>query len=480
VIGETDKSLLAFGATYHCPGQPPACGFEIREIATDLIDPNDASLAEALGQARHDVTLTVRMSALRRIARAIPQTKRCAPIVQAMNDASEPVIFHLEAMSRLDPACEDRADVATQLSARAARLSDPRSATDWHEPARALETLARFDPEAARKLIDGAAIAHPIWQVRAAAARAAVTLKDEALLLRFADDREPNVRNEALTGLAAQGSAQTTAVALKALASPDYQLVRTAAESLKKRPASRDEIQPLLVAFRRLTAEGKDTSRDPRTSILGRLRMLADQKDPGGDSWLRASAATDLTAALKDFDPTIAQRAAEVIGAATGTTPEPNPTRRPLEQPSEAEVGHLPKRAIITLDNRDRIEMTFLTSEAPVTIARFAKMARAGYYNGLTFHRIEPLFVVQGGSPGANEYMGAPRYLRDEIGVEHHTTGAVGLSTRGRDTADGQIFIDLTDQYRLDYTYTVFARVKDMGPVGRMLEGARIVSVEIG
>jgi cyclophilin family peptidyl-prolyl cis-trans isomerase len=118
-----------------------------------------------------------------------------------------------------------------------------------------------------------------------------------------------------------------------------------------------------------------------------------------------------------------------------------------------------------------------LVKEAPIAVARFAALARAGYYDHLTFHRVEPLFVVQGGSPGANEYMGADRFLRDEIGLEHHTTGAVGLSTRGRDTGDGQIFIDLTDQYRLDYIYTVFARVSDMRPVDRILQGTRIVRI---
>ncbi len=100
----------------------------------------------------------------------------------------------------------------------------------------------------------------------------------------------------------------------------------------------------------------------------------------------------------------------------------------------------------MALDNGDTIRLTLLSHEAPIAVARFTNLARAGYYDNLTFHRVEPLFVVQGGSPRANEYMGAERFLRDEIGLEHHTTGAVGLSTRGRDTGDGQIFIDLTDQ----------------------------------
>ena len=81
----------------------------------------------------------------------------------------------------------------------------------------------------------------------------------------------------------------------------------------------------------------------------------------------------------------------------------------------------------------------------------------SGYYNGLTFHRVEPTFVLQGGSPGANEYMGDGLYMRDEPGVAHNR-GAVGISTRGRDTGDAQIFVNLVDSPRLDHAYTVFAR----------------------
>ena len=81
---------------------------------------------------------------------------------------------------------------------------------------------------------------------------------------------------------------------------------------------------------------------------------------------------------------------------------------------------------------------------------------KAGYYNGLTFHRVVPNFVIQGGSPGANEYAGDGLYMRDEIGTASHVRGTVGFSTRGRDTGDAQFFINLVDNPRLDFEYTVF------------------------
>ena len=126
------------------------------------------------------------------------------------------------------------------------------------------------------------------------------------------------------------------------------------------------------------------------------------------------------------------------------------------------------------------IYLELLVHDAPVTVGRFSELARAGYYDGLTFHRVVPNFVIQGGSPGANEYAGVARYMRDEVGVEPHTRGAVGISTRGPDTGDAQIFIDLVDVPRLDHAYTVFARVvSGLDLVERVLEGATIRSVSV-
>jgi len=97
---------------------------------------------------------------------------------------------------------------------------------------------------------------------------------------------------------------------------------------------------------------------------------------------------------------------------------------------------------------------------------RFARLARDGYFDGLTFHRVVPNFVIQGGSPHANEYAGDGPYSRDEISDHPHWRGTVGLSTRGRDTGDAQIFINLVDNVRLDFNYTV---------LGQVVEGMEIV-----
>src|SRR4029453_4427456 len=86
------------------------------------------------------------------------------------------------------------------------------------------------------------------------------------------------------------------------------------------------------------------------------------------------------------------------------------------------------------------------------------------YYDGLTMHRVVPNFVLQGGSPGANEYSGAKEFMRDEVGGRN-VRGTVGLSTRGRNTGDAQFFINLVDNPRLNGNYTVFATVDNMEEV---------------
>jgi cyclophilin family peptidyl-prolyl cis-trans isomerase len=125
-------------------------------------------------------------------------------------------------------------------------------------------------------------------------------------------------------------------------------------------------------------------------------------------------------------------------------------------------------------------EVRLFPDDAPATVARFVQLARKGYYSGLTFHRVAPNFVLQGGSPGANEYMGDGPFMRDELGLRTHARGTLGISTRGRDTGDAQIFINLADNPRLDHNYTVFAEVTaGMDVIDAIVEGDVIERVDV-
>jgi peptidyl-prolyl cis-trans isomerase B (cyclophilin B) len=97
---------------------------------------------------------------------------------------------------------------------------------------------------------------------------------------------------------------------------------------------------------------------------------------------------------------------------------------------------------------------------------------RSGKYNGTAWHRVEPNFVIQGGSPHDNEYSGSGRFIVDELGTVAHPRGTVGMSTRGHSTGDLQWFVNLRDNARLVGAYTVFGVVVDgMAHVDAVMEG---------
>ena len=332
---------------------------------------------------------------------------------------------------------------------------------DWRRQARALVSLAKVNPDEARKRLD-ALSHHPVWQARVYAAKVALILKDDATLKRLLRDQSPNVVAAALVA---------PADAVNALQSPHYGLIMRATECLKGWKDGAQAVPALLAALKRISAERRATSRDPRRAIMERLREF------GG-----AAMADALNPWLADFDPAIAQLAAQIISRAGGTQVSPQTRRFAVSPvPPQGFIDALQgARARFRMKEAGTFTIELLPDEAPVTVAAFVRLAESGYYRNLTFHRIVPNFVIQGGSPGADEYVGASDYLRDELGLVSHSRGTVGISTRGRDTGDSQIFINLVDNFRLDHNYTVFARVVEgMDSVDRIQEGDSIQSIEI-
>jgi cyclophilin family peptidyl-prolyl cis-trans isomerase/HEAT repeat protein len=332
---------------------------------------------------------------------------------------------------------------------------------DWRQQAHALVSLASVRPASARARLDRLS-RHPLWQARAYAAGAAKTLKDEGTLRRLLGDENPNVAAAALAD---------PADAAEALKASHYGLIIRAAECLKGWPEGRSAVPALLESLGRITAEKRDTSRDPRRLLLERLREFGD-----------AAVAGALEPYLSDFDPVIADLAARTISEKSGRRVVARTARlttRPAP-PQEYIDGLSGSRARIRMREAGVFTVALLPEEAPVTAATFARLAESGYYTGLTFHRIVPNFVIQGGSPGADEFDGSPHYIRDELGLLSHRRGTLGISTRGRDTGDCQIFVNLVDNFRLDHNYTVFANVLEgMENVDRLQEGDIIQSIEI-
>lgn len=433
--------------------------FAAAAAATDArIDDRDRIVKIALA----DKEFRVRLEALRAWGRFSQKTS-CAPILAAAKDGNPHVM--LQAIDQLGAPCPANESPVADLTAIVNSLSNtPRT---WHAPAHAIVSLAHQQPEAARAALPRF-VQHPTWQVRMYAARAAGVLASIPDLTTLSDDPNDNVREAALASLMELKRPETAAIAIGQLSRPGYQVVITAARALEDKANAPKATPALITALGRITKEHKDTSRDPRMAILTRLQAYGD-----------TSQAVNLEGYLKDFDPAIAQKTAEILAAWTGQPKAAAP--QPLTPPgvTMAMVNALRAKSLrFHMAGLGYFDIALDVDAAPLTTIRIARRAAEGYYDGLTFHRIAPNFVIQGGSPGASEYIGDSFYMRDEPGL--HLRGTVGISTRGRDTGDAQIFVNVIDSPRLDHMYTVFGSVvAGMDVVDGVLEGDVIQRVEL-
>jgi len=462
------------GTMLEAAGDPD---WQVRRVAVQMMNPAIDRLRAAVVAALKDPSMHVRIEAIRSFARGLQTIRDCGPLVAAMGDKD--TLVALQAMDSVVPPpntpntpaslCSDVPSVAAALTPVADQLADPARAAAWHRPARALTTLSRIAPEDARKRL-AIGKAHSAWQVRATAATAAGVLNDAPVALELSGDAVANVQTAAIDALVRIKSPDLALVAIAALQSPDHQLVRAAARALQASTHA-EAVPALFTALRRLGATGADTSRDPRVAIVERLAEL-----------LGPARVTELAEWTADWDTAVRTAATRGFTAAKVEVPtRPRQYRYP-SQPTAAELRDLltTRHADIVLADGGIITLEFMTADAPMTVARFVTRARTGAYDGLTFHRVVPNFVVQGLSPGANEYVGDHRFMRDEVGLQSHVRGAVGISTRGYDTGDAQIFFDLVDVPRLDHDYTVFARVTaGLEHMDALLEGAIVRRVTV-
>ncbi|MBS3873831.1 MAG: peptidylprolyl isomerase [Firmicutes bacterium] len=119
---------------------------------------------------------------------------------------------------------------------------------------------------------------------------------------------------------------------------------------------------------------------------------------------------------------------------------------------------------------------------APGTVENFTKLAKAKFYDGLTFHRCIPDFVIQGGCPEGTGRGGPGYHIKCETaGNPHkHVRGALSMAHAGKDTGGSQFFVVRQPQPHLDGKHTVFGQVTDnVDLVDAIAEGDKIISVTI-
>ena len=433
--------------------------WQVRRLAMTVLVGGGAGLDDAtrvalIQDALDDLSAHVRYDALRAYVRHAARTSGCAPIVDMITDPDLHVA--LAALDALGDLCKEDEELTVRV---AAEVRTPPAVGSWHRDTHAFVALAKRSPERAAVAME-AFVTHPVWWVRMYAAGAAAVAGDLVRLEKLAYDSHDNVREAAIEPLRRLKGADAEPAIVAALDRADVQLLRTAALLLKESPRNHATFRSLAAALMRLTKEGKDTSRDTRLALLDAIAIHAGPDD-----------ALELEPLLRDFDPKVAEKAAQLIIQWTGKVVLPSPVP-PARGWPQAFVN-LRQCVVVHLASGPSFRMLMQPGSAPIAVDRFLKLATVDhYYDGLTIHRVVPNFVIQGGSPGANEYAGHKEYMRDEVGGSNRR-GTVGLSTRGRNTGDAQFFVNLVDNPRLNYDYTVFANVmpEDMPVVDKIQEG---------
>ena len=426
---------------------------------------NGTAPAEAISATLADLDPRVRVEALRAHGEWAPPVEGCVAFLQALEDSDPDVVA--TALDLMTGPCRE-ASVAGPAIANLSAVLDGQDA-DWRNQARALYALAGIAPgDAGDEIRRFAGDDNPF--VRAWAARAAGRAGEVDVLRGLAGDEDPNVREAALQGLGAVVGSEGRDEYLAALESDDPQLVMTAARLLSTHAGAETFVSALLASLARFTAAQRETERDVRVALLVAIGEV------GGFS------ADDLTPYLADFDDVVRNLAATRLFESTGTVHETTRTTLPRTPPPDAaRIAELAgTQVILHMADLGAIVIALRPDLAATNADRFARLAAEGYFDGLTFHRVVPNFVIQGGSPHANEYMGDGPYSRDEISDHPHWRGTVGLSTRGRDTGDAQIFINLVDNVRLDFNYTIYGEVVEgMEVADAVQEGAVIERAEV-
>ncbi len=133
-----------------------------------------------------------------------------------------------------------------------------------------------------------------------------------------------------------------------------------------------------------------------------------------------------------------------------------------------------------------KINIDLFSNDAPNTVNNFTKLISEGFYDGLSFHRVIPGFMAQGGCPntraGASGMpgTGGPGYnIKCEINSNKHLKGSLSMAHAGKDTGGSQFFIVYESQPHLDGVHTVFGKTDDMDIVLKLSNGSKIIKASL-
>ena len=244
----------------------------------------------------------------------------------------------------------------------------------------------------------------------------------------------------------------------------------TAADLLAEQPPSKENTDALVTALNQ--ALKFDTNDNDATLTI--LDALAKQKNKEANDAIKT--------ALDAKDHLIRRRAVALLKAngigdfsdRIGTVQTRNTDtdyRRAIGR-----IGKKPTATVVTTKGSFTIE--FLPDDATLNVDNFIQLAKQGYFNGITVHRVVPNFVIQDGDPRGDGNGGPGYTIRCEINEMPYERAAVGMALSGKDTGGSQWFVTHSPQPHLDGGYTVFGRVTHgMEVVDQIVRGDRILRV---
>jgi cyclophilin family peptidyl-prolyl cis-trans isomerase/HEAT repeat protein len=371
------------------------------------------------------------------------------------DQAAAPLLMKLIASAKTDPALRLEAVAAIGgirsdgvIDLLLDVLSDPGIAVR----SAAIRSLAQLDPENFITVLSGLD-PDPHWSVRSALATVLGTLPPEIglpRLLAMRTDGDERVIPAVLASLAALRAPDAAETLLDRLKGGDP-IVRAAAAAAIARLKLPAGPAALAEAYR---AGQKDATYVARAAALAAIATYG------------APAATPtLQQALADPDWAVRVRAVELLeqldpSSDAAARIRPAPTSRPAAEYESLQVLTPPYSTHVFVEtDRGTIQLELAVLDAPLTIETFVALARKGFYNGLTFHRVVPNFVVQSGDPRGDGEGGPGFTIRDELSQRPYLRGVVGIALDWEDTGGSQFFITHSPQPHLDARYTVIGRV---------------------
>lgn len=413
--------------------------------------------AKAKGVA-HPAELNELLEVATALGRLLPNTgdARAIEWLRELREAQEGVDPETEiAFARIAPSAYLRERPLNKLADEATRIW---LFADW----RRASSLAQGLNEIAA--ITGEAAGNSVIGLQADAQLALRAMLDDARLPALA---APDV----LRALAALKPNDLGELMRKQLGAQDFIVRATAAELLGGLPPDEANAGALIEA---LPLAMKDEMNDAALAILD---ALGKQKSGRANEALKT--------ALDSTDYLLRRRAVALlkeneagdfstrIGAVAQRHTDADFTRSLARRNGRA-------RALVKTE-KGEFTIELLPDDAPLTVDNFVQLARRGYFNGITFHRVVPNFVIQGGDPRGDGNGGPGYQIRCEINEVEYGRGAVGMALSGKDTGGSQWFVTHSPQPHLDGGYTVFGTVaeKEMPVVDGIARGDKILSVTI-